>query len=67
MKVGDYVHLTIDIPPIHKKGDLGEIRGLYYAVPNVPRGWEVYFQSDDSTHYIYDDEMEVLELRVVRT
>jgi hypothetical protein len=58
MRIGAHIRLTIDIPSIHKKGDVGIIRGLYYASPNVPRSWEVYFQSDDSTHYIYDDEME---------
>jgi hypothetical protein len=67
MKTGDYIRVTKDILPILKSGALGVVRQNWLPkIEGLPASWEVYFQRDDSTHYIYEDEMEVLGLRVGR-
>jgi hypothetical protein len=65
MNIGDHVRVTRDIPPILSHGEIGKVRERWTkAERELPASWIVDFQNGLHSHFVYEDEMEILELRV---
>jgi hypothetical protein len=65
MNIGDHVRVTRDIPPILSCGEIGKVQERWTkATAGLPPSWIVDFQNGRRSHFVYEDEMEVLELRV---
>jgi len=70
VQIGDYVQIIKDIPPILSRGQTGKVRERWIpATETMPASWIVDFQSELAeisyrSHFVYEDEMKVLELRV---
>jgi len=68
LKIGDNVRVIVEIPPILSCGEIGKLRERWlHQTETLPAAWIVDFQNGLRSHYIYEDEMEVLELKVARS